>query len=504
MNRWPNQIKALEQTATAINGGARRICVTSPTGTGKTTMMIDLIEWCQSQNKRTALFTNRKMLFDQTCRVLESHGVEFGRQAAGHPLALLRNVQVCMTQSVLSRGHRGELYDVILVDELHNQTGDGLKSIMAEHFESGECCMVGYTATPLDIGDMADELIVAGNVSEGRACGALVPAYTYGPDEPDLGAIKKYRIGDDLSEAENRKVMMRPGVFARVFDSFQKLNPDWKPTILFAPDVAGSIYFAEEFTKHGVRAAHIDGDKIWLDGELHESNQEMRDEVSRLSRTGHIPIVTNRFVLREGINWPWAQHGILACVFGSLTSYLQSCGRLLRTCANKSTCIIQDHGGNWWRHGSINADREWSLGETNHIIAANRIEKLRQHKEPEPIHCPVCHAIRLSGAVCHKCGYASKSKSRLVVQVSGELKEYRGDIIRPRRVALRPDTQRLWESMYHRMKRANRTFRQAEGLFFHENRYWPPRTLALMPVNDGDWSRKVGDVPRDLLRQQSA
>jgi DNA repair protein RadD len=503
VNRWPNQIRALEETAIAITGGARRLCVTSPTGTGKTTMMIDLIEWAAGNNKRVALFTNRRMLFDQTCKVLESHGIEFGRQAAGHELAYLRQTQVCMSQTVLSRGHKGDLYDLILVDELHNQGGDGLKGILAEHLADGSAAMVGYTATPLDIGDMADELIVAGTVSEGRACGALVPAHTYGPDEPDLRVIKKYRIGDDLSEGENRKVMMRPGVFSRVYENWQKLNPDWKPTILFAPDVAGSIFFAEEFTKHGVRAAHIDGDKIWLDGELHESNQAMRDELARLSENGEVPIVCNRFVLREGINWPWLQHGVLACVFGSLTSYLQSCGRLLRNSSGKASCMVQDHGGNWWRHGSINADREWSLGETNNQVVSNRIEKLRQHKEPEPIHCPKCHAIRLSGAVC-KCGYAAKSKSRVVVQVDGTLREYHGDIIKPRKTSLKSDTQRLWEAMYFRMKRANRTFRQAEGLFFHENRYWPPRDLPLMPKNDGDWSRKVSDVPRDLLRREMA
>ena len=89
------------------------------------------------------------------------------------------------------------------------------------------------------------------------------------------------------------------------------------------------------------------------------------------------------------------------------------------------------------------------------------------------------------------------------MQVDGTLKEYRGDIIKPRKVSMKSDTQQLWDSMYFRMKRANRTFRQAEGLFFHENHYWPPRTLALMPLNDGDWSRKVGDVPKDLLRQDS-
>lgn len=501
MIRWPNQIRALTLTTEAIVGGGKRICVTSPTGTGKTFMFIDMIEWAVQAGMRVALFTNRRMLLEQTIGVLSAHGIEFGVQAAGHELAFLRQVQIAMTQTVLSRGHRGDLYDLILVDELHNQKGDGLQKILAEHLEGGKAAMVGYTATPLDIGDVADELIVAGNVSEGRACGALVPAHTYGPDEPDLSVIKRYRVGEDMSEADNSKAIMRPGVFARVFENWQRLNSDWKPTILFAPDVAGSIYFAEQFASKGVRSAHIDGDKIWLDGELYESNQEKRDELARLHKDGHVPIVCNRFVLREGIDWPWVSHGILATTFGSLTSYLQACGRMLRASSGKQSCVIQDHGGGWWRHGSINADREWSLGQTAISVGQERIDKLREKKEPEPIHCPKCAAIRLSGPICPQCNYASNARSRVVIQTDGSLREMRGDIIKPRKVSQTPQTERDWEGSYWQAYHSKKgmTFSQARGFFFHKHGYWPPENLPLMPKSSGDWHRKVKDVPRSEL-----
>ena len=56
-------------------------------------------------------------------------------------------------------------------------------------------------------------------------------------------------------------------MFGRVLDHWRKLNPDGRPTILFAPGVAESIWFVDEFARNGIRAAHIDGEDTYLDGE---------------------------------------------------------------------------------------------------------------------------------------------------------------------------------------------------------------------------------------------
>jgi superfamily II DNA or RNA helicase len=362
---------------------------------------------------------------------------------------------------------------------------------------------IGYTATPLDLEGIYDELIVAGLPSECRSFGALVPAETYAPDEPDLKHIKNYKVGEDLTEKENTKAIMRPGVFGRVKDAWLRHNPKQKATILFGPDVRGSIFFAEQFCKAGVRAAHIDGNDVWVDGEFYPSNPEQRELVRDLLMAGDIKIVCNRFVLREGIDWPFVECGVEACVFGALTSYLQSCGRLLRACpdTNKQDAILIDHGGNWWRHGSVNADREWHLGLTNHRVVGERLEQMREKKIPEPITCPDCGKVRNGGRQCPRCGHICHRKSRLVVQVDGVLKPREGDIMRPRRIRVTPDTQQLWTKIYYRAKsqKWNATFRQAEAMFFRENYYYPPRNLLLMPRESGDWWRKVADVPKESL-----
>ena len=502
--RWPNQVLALERTTAAIAGGGKRICVTSPTGSGKTRCMTDLIEWAAAEPLPAALYTQRRMLFDQTCSVLDRVGIHYGRRASGHETALLRDVQVCMLQTEASQAlqrqarplHRA---GVVLFDEAHCNTGETVRRIMDEHIASDGAC-VGYTATPLGIGHLYEELICAARMSDCFRVGSLVPAETYAPDEPDLRHIRKYCIGDDLSETDNRKAVMRPGIFARVITAWQAHNPEQRPTVLFAPGVRESIWFAEQFCAAGIRAAHIDGNDVWLDGEYHASDQARRQEIVALLRDGAVKVLCNRFVLREGIDLPFVGCLIFATVFGSLTSYLQAGGRGLRAFSGKDRCIVIDHGGSWWRHGSLNADRQWSLELNDRIVCGERMESLREKREPEPIVCPNCGKVRSQGRECPVCGHVAHRKSRCVVQIDGTLRPVQGDILRPRRVRIEADTAELWQSMYYRMRRAGKTFRQAEAYFCHLHHYWPPRNMPLMPTRAIDWYQPIADVPSEALQ----
>lgn len=513
MDRWPNQIRAREETATAIAAGSKKICVTSPTGTGKSRMMTDEIEVATSSGLGSSLLTFRKMLFDQTARTLKDAGIECGFRADGYKADDSIAVQLCMTPTEISRVYKSCEWELhgsrMLIDEAHAQKGDWVKRIINDYVAAGGV-VIGYTATPLGIGDLYDELIVAGTVSDGRACGALVPAITYAPDEPDLQFVRKYKLppGKDLSEAQNSEVIMRPGVCDRVRHNWEKLNPDRLPSLLFGPDVAGSRFFAEEFCEHDIPAAHIDGNRIWHEGEWHESKHDRREEIARLSLQGHLPMVCNRFVLREGIDWPWLRHGIFATVFGALSSFLQSGGRLLRKSDGKDSVIVQDHGGNYWRHGSLNSNREWSIDGTNSKAAALRFERLRGKLEDEPIVCPRCHAMRLKGAECLKCGFCTQGKrSRLVVNEHGTIRHMHGDLFKPRKVSMETDTEKLWSQTYWRCRKGKRpmTMSQARGLFHNEHGYWPPDNLPLMPRNASDWSRRILDIPMgDLIQRQKA
>lgn len=503
---WQHQTYAIEQIESSVAGGIRRILVASPTGGGKSEIMKRLI----LSRRRSVLYTHRTFLREQLERGLWEAGIDYGVRASGQEPALLRDVQISSIQTEESRVFKRkewELHDcdLVLVDEAHVQKGGIAEKILNWHAERGTP-IVGFTATPLDLANMYEHLITAGLNSELRACGAHVLCQTFGPDEPNIDRIKPTVTGE-YTENDVRKVIMTPTIFGRVFDWWKRLNPDARPAILFAPGVAESMYFAQEFHRRGVSAAHIDGDDIWINGELCRSGPEARKQLAAASKSGEIKVVCNRFVMREGIDWPWLYHGIMATVFGSVGSYLQSGGRLLRSHPSLDHVILQDHGGNWHRHGSLNADREWNLNYTAAMVSGMREQRLREKKEREPITCQECSMVRLAGPKCPGCGHESTKRVRKVMQIDGTLKPHEGEIYKPRRIKQLPDTEALWRKVYMRAKHSKNgmTFNQAMGLFFYENHYYPPRDMPCMPTRETDWWSKVKNVhPADLTRSKES
>lgn len=498
---WDHQARGVASAIEAVQHGFTRNVLVSPTGGGKTLCMASLADHFVYHGKRVALFTNRKMLASQTIDVMDGFGLNFGVRAAGMEdrADAYKPFQIAMVQTEQSRlrrraAHKLPQAEVVLVDEAHQLSSGGIQEILETYAREG-ASLIGFTATPLGIGHLYNNLITAGNNTELRACGALLRANCYGPDEPYEALKLKRTPTGEFTEGDVVKVIMSPTIFGRVLEHYQRLNPDRLPGILFAPGVKESIWFAEKLCQAGIRAAHIDGERVWIDGEEHPTTQDLRDEVLRESRSGAIQVICNRFVMREGIDAPWLYHCVLATIFGSVTSYLQSVGRLLRAYPGLDHVIIQDHGGNWWRHGSPNADRIWDLRLDANRYASERAERMREKKEPEPIVCPQCGAVRMSGKSCITCGYVSTAKSRPVIQKDGRLTYLNGDIFRERHVDQRSDTEKLWEQSFWAARKSGRTFGQAYGWFYRQHGYQPPRNLPLMPLESVDWHSKVIDVP---------
>ena len=478
---WPSQAVGIADITAAKRAGYRRILVTSPTGGGKTRIMAEL---AGKLGLRTIVYSHRKLVRSQTSGVFESHGIRHGVMAAGHDPAFLRDVQVASTPTIASRvfgSGKWDLHDAELVfmDEAHQQKATVAKRIMAEHLAAG-ATVVGFTATPVGLADLYDILIVAGTNSELRECGALVLAETYGPDEPDLKHIRKVD-GAEFTEPSLLPYFDPLQIFGSVEDNLLRLNPDLKPTILFANSVPASRYFVKLFNKRGIRAAHIDAN----------TPDDEREEIRAQSKNGQVQIICNRFVLREGIDWPWVAHGILATAYGALSNYLQSGGRFLRSHGDLVRVTIQDHGGNWHRHGSLNADRVWRLDDTDTKLAQAQKKQRESGKEKEPICCPKCGKIRLSGAVCLFCGHKHVRSSRIVIQVDGTLKRLTGNVTKRKRPVT--DDQKAWSACYFKCKNSRRpmTWNQAAAMFRRDRGYDPPPTLNYLPKNTLEWDKVI-------------
>jgi superfamily II DNA or RNA helicase len=316
---WPHQRYAVTSVLDAQDRGVKRLLLSSPTGAGKTRVACDLIDrWCE-QGLKVVLYSNRRMLVDQTDRVLNAAQIDHGVRAAGYMNkdSAFMPVQVSSLQTEQSKVFKRKTWQLhaaqrVLLDEAHLNKGPMVRKILDAHLKGG-AMYVGLTATPLDLGDLYDQLIVAGTTSELRDCGALVPALHYGPDEPDLRKIKT-PLGLDLTEKENIKAVMTRTIFGRVVDWLLRLNPELKPSILFAPGVKESLWFAEQLSYPerrqeaelrklpAIKAAHIDGQDVWVDGELYPTSRQAREDVLARCQGGEIKVITNRFVLREGVD----------------------------------------------------------------------------------------------------------------------------------------------------------------------------------------------------------
>jgi hypothetical protein len=208
-----------------------------------------------------------------------------------------------------------------------------------------------------------------------------------------------------------------------------------------------------------------------------------------------------------------------------LQTYLQAGGRLLRRGNHDRPVTIQDHGGNWWMHGSLNADRDWHLYDTPATVTGGRIERMKQKRcrrcfqvnpglpycptcnlptDLSPTSCPQCRIIVL-GRRCTECGWERPKgfTSRMVVQEDGELREYRGDIFEPERIDKRgADGVKAWTGYYFKALRgkSGQTFEQAKALYAKDHHWqYPNPVWPYMPRDPADLFRRVRDVPRAFL-----
>lgn len=499
------QEDAVEMGIAAI-ANKRNLCLSAPTGAGKSLIYSALAKYCEDANIKSIIYSNRRLLTNQVTEAFDQQGIDHGVIADGwlSNNAHIKNVVIASMQTVHSRMSRGVIglpeKQVVLVDEAHAQANGMFAEIIKKHKATG-ACVIGITATPIGISHLYDELYIACKNSDCRKEGRLVLAEYKAPNEMDFSLVRRTKTGEyNLNQV--RKIMRSVNIVGHVYDDWKRFNPDARPFLGYAPGVAEAKWFVDEYANRGVRTASIDGYDVYVDGESYRSDLNARRQIIEECRTGDIAGIWNRFVFREAIDLPWIYQGILACPIGNLHSYIQVVGRILRSHETTPRVLITDHAGNYWRHKySPNDDIDWHKyfhGVPVTKPTDDHKEDLRDKPDEQPIVCPRCKQARRSGNKCPKCGEVCTGRKRFVVQHGGELRTIDGPIYRPKVVSNKPDTLKKWESCYYRALKSKRgmTFKQAIGLFRKDNGYYPPDDLPLMPKESADLHRKVSMVNR--------
>ena len=542
MTPWSeSQQRSRERIWSLIDSGHKSIVACAPTGYGKTRLVKMMIADAIERRWKWIFLTHRKMLFDQTHESFMEDMISHGFRASGKRDRWMPHStgQLAMLPSERSKQESGswDRYpaDLVFVDEVHTNKSGFAKKLIQEYVEAG-AVVIGVTATPVGLGGVFKHLEVLSDKKECRKIGALLPAKTYAPSEVDVSDIKP--VADkEFSQTKLAKKFMRPQVVGDVHRHWLRLNPHGLPAVGFAPDVSGSMWFCDEFIKRGVKCAHIDGEKVYM-GECSTTGEQkiykgpegeaMRAEVKKMAKKGEIQITWNRFVMREGVDWPFLYHLISATAFSTVQGWCQSVGRVLRSFPDYDHVIVQDHGGNVWRPGlgSPNVDSDWTLENTEKSLKSEAKERIEKQQDSEPKGCPKCgfvssfqYWLNQDGS-CIGCGHKFKLSTRKVYQTDGELKEVRGNLIKSRKPV--GDAQKLWDSCYYPSKNSknqhSNTFKQLVNRFQRDGKYKirfrDGQTVAIHqqtsqvtilknapPPKSIHWERRVKSVDRGELQQ---
>jgi superfamily II DNA or RNA helicase len=346
----PYQLDAIQQLRDRLAAGRKAPLCVAPTGAGKTVIEAEIVRLHLEMDpaNRVLIVAHRRELIGQIARTVLRHGItDIGEIIPGVTRRARARVQVASTQTLRAR-NLDVPATLKIFDECHHYSADDWSELAR-----GAAIRVGFTATPMrsDGRGMApafDSLVVVSTIKELTALGYLVPCRVIAPAKP----------------------LHRPNMTHSPVDAYLDHARGMR-TVVFADFVANAEKFVAEFREKGVNACIIHGD--------------LSDHERASALTAHAAgaVLVNCMVLTEGWDSPATACCILARGCGSVGTYLQIVGRVLRPLEGKAEALLIDlTGRSFYDHGAPDADRKYSL--TGKGI--RRSEDI----EGEQRYCPVC------------------------------------------------------------------------------------------------------------------
>lgn len=422
----PYQAKAVDEITLAYTAGNRSVLAVAATGSGKTSCAAHIIEKTTEEGQRTLFLAHRKELIDQCSARLDAQGIGHGIIKAGNKRVNNSLVQVASVQTLINRVRpkEGSLLDhayhadLIIIDEAHRAGADTYLEIL-KAFPAAR--VLGLTATPIrsdgkGLSDLFQALVKVSSVSELTALGFLVPATVYTtPLNPDFSKIKT-KMGEYDKKAV-AAAMDQEDLVGDIYANWKRLAGD-RQTIIFACSLQHAAHIQAVFQAAGESICYVDG----------ETPEEERDERLAAYAAGKYRVVVNVGILTEGYDAPSTGCVVLARPTKSLGLYLQMAGRGLRPSPGKTDMIILDHGGNVFRHGLVEEDRDWDL-------SGERVKRRKRLTR-----CFACQCVHDKRA-CPACGNINvkpKEENPLanpgVDSVAGDLQEVTAETLQLRRL----------------------------------------------------------------------
>ena len=372
MTLRPYQIDAIARVQQCYREGARAVLLQLPTGGGKThAAAAGVIAPSVARGRRVIFLADlEEIILDTTAR-LTAQGLHAAPILEGRAADPTAPVQVASQQTLVSWQRRGlELppADRVILDECHGAPATTVRALLG-HLRDRGALLLGLTATPAR-GDGApldefDAIVCGPQPRELVAAGALVPCEVLSP-----------------ARMLDRGIAMDPVEAVLTLGAGRRC-------VVFAPHGAEARRIAADLTARGEPAVAV------LDSMARDERRAVRSKLSR-SEVQHL--VTVR-ALQKGFDAPVLDCCVLTSE-GTVTSYLQSVGRVLRPSpeTGKRDALVIDLRGAVYLHGLPLDDRSWSLagGQGRSASVEDAGPGLRR--------CRACHAIFPPRTVCPRCG----------------------------------------------------------------------------------------------------
>ena len=409
----PRQEKAINDIRAAYKAGRKAPLLRAATGFGKTAVSIFMIQQAIAKGQRVWFLAHLKEILNDTAGRLHSAGIPYGDIRAGFDANRMANIQIVSVQTAARRLDRLERPTLIIVDECHLAIAQTYQDVFEwaqagpKFYQPGGAKLLLLTATPtrLDgrgLGEVADTIVETCSTQDLIDEGLLAPIRYYAPQGPDLSSART--VAGDYNQADVAGIMDKPSITGNAVAEYRKVAHG-RPAVAFCVNIKHAESVAAEFRAAGYRALAVSG----------ESDTVERDAALRGLRDGQLDVVCNCALWVAGVDAPSIACIIMLAPTQSLTKYLQSIGRGLRTHIGKDCCIILDHAGNLARHGDPTQARTWSLN-------ASGKQKAESGSSPVKV-CPACFATVYAGATDCSCGHHFEPKERELREVEGDLSE---------------------------------------------------------------------------------
>ncbi|MEN9861519.1 MAG: hypothetical protein RLZZ515_2001 [Cyanobacteriota bacterium] len=380
----PRQIKAIDDVRAAYRAGHRAPLLCAATGFGKTHTAAEIIKSAIDRGNDVWFLAHLREILDDTARRLQAAEIPHGFIMAGMPCNPRQPVQIVSVQTAVRRPVVRKP-GLIIVDECHLAVADTYKKVLAA---AGNPPILGLTGTPcrLDgrgLGEMFDTIIPTCSTGELIAEGLLAPIRYYAPTKPDLSNVRSQ--AGDFAPDQLAAAVDRPAIIGDAVAHYRK-HAHGRRAVAFCVNIAHAEHTAAAFAEAGYRAVAISG----------KSTREERTQALTGLRQGTIDIVCNCALWVAGVDCPEIGCVILLRPTKSLTMYLQSVGRGLRTSPGKTDLVVLDHASCVFTHGLPQEPREWSLDAKPKRAGAIA---------PAVRECPSCFACHPPAPVCPACGH---------------------------------------------------------------------------------------------------